>query len=131
MAFSDAAFMAGLEDGASVQTTDTEFPQIAAAIHQAGFSTREYVVCFLTLLQTQNAVHFKNQDKSKQYPPYVNPINTKLLEDHWGEVTKILTLRGLVISTSLRKPRGLVFNPTLDCFLCCFDQSWHAKHRTL
>jgi hypothetical protein len=79
-----------LSIGASVQTTDKEFPQVAAAIHKAGFSTREYVVCFLTLLQAQNAVYFKKQGKSKEYPPYVNPINTKLLEDHWDEVVRIM-----------------------------------------
>jgi hypothetical protein len=75
---------------ASTQVTDKEFPQIATAIHKAGFSTRDYVVCYLTLVQTQHAVYFKRDGKSKEYPPYVNPANIKLLEDHWNEVVRIM-----------------------------------------
>jgi hypothetical protein len=85
-AWNDHGIGALLSIGASVQTTEKEFPQIAAAIHKSGFSTREYVVCFLTFLQTQNAVYFNRNGKSKVYPPYVNPANIKLLNDHWDEM---------------------------------------------
>jgi hypothetical protein len=89
-AWNDHGIGALLTIGASVQTTDKEFPQIAAAIHRAGFSTREYVVCILTLLQAQNAVRFKKEGKSKEYPAYVNSANIKLLNDHWDEVIRLM-----------------------------------------
>jgi hypothetical protein len=75
---------------ADVRITEKEFPQIAAAIHKAGFSTREYVVCFLTLSQAQQAVSFKKEGKTKEYPPYVNPANIKLLEEHREEIIRIM-----------------------------------------
>jgi len=72
------------------QVVDKEFPQVAAAIHKTGLSTRDYVLCFLTFLQVEHAVYFKKEGKRKEYPPYVNPENIKLLEDDWDEVVRIM-----------------------------------------
>ena len=75
---------------ANVAVTEKEFPQIVAAIHKAGFSTHEYVVCFLTWEQSFSAVISKMTGKRKEYPLYINPTNSALLEQHLDEVREIM-----------------------------------------
>lgn len=78
---------------AGVAVTEKEFPQIAEAIHKAGFSTREYVVCYLTEQKTLSAVVLKMTGKQKEYPPYVNPANATLIEQHFDEIRNIMNQR--------------------------------------
>lgn len=73
----------------AVQITEKEFPQIAAAIHKAGLSTREYVVVLVTLEQVQGARYAK-KSQNTPYPPYVNPANIAFMEQHEDEVRKIM-----------------------------------------
>ena len=78
---------------AGVTVTEKEFPQIAEAIHTAGFSMREYVVCYLTEQKTISAVVSKMTGKQKEYPTYINPANAALIEQHFDEVRKIMNSR--------------------------------------
>jgi hypothetical protein len=78
---------------AGVAVTEKEFPAIAGAIHEAGFSTREYVVCFLTEQKTISAVVSKMTGKQKEYPPYVDTANAALIEQQFDEVKKIMNPR--------------------------------------
>ena len=78
---------------AGVRITEKEFPEIAEAIRKTGFSTREYVVCYLTEQKTIGAVVSKMTGKQKEYPPYVNPANAALIEQHFDEIRKIMNPR--------------------------------------
>ena len=71
----------------------SKYPEAVAAIRSNGMSPREYVVCFMTLVQTSMAVGLKKSGTFKEYPPKllaeINKSNLDFTEQHWDEIQKI------------------------------------------
>jgi len=70
-----------------------KYPEAVAAVRSNGLSPREYVVCFMTLIQTTIAVGMKKSGTFKDYPPkllaQVNRANLDFTEQHWDEIQQI------------------------------------------
>lgn len=79
-AWNDQGIRAQTSIAAGVAVIEREFPAITGTIHEAGFSTLEYVVCYLTEQKTIGAVVSKMTGKQKEYSPYVNRTNAALIE---------------------------------------------------
>jgi hypothetical protein len=66
------------------QTIDSKYPQVAAAIHQNGLQTREFIVITGAMLNDVGWVGMKKQGMVKEYPPgMITPQNAALIEANW------------------------------------------------
>jgi hypothetical protein len=74
---------------AAVKTTE-KYPEVTAAIKNAGLSTRDFVVMSGTLMGAEMAVGMKKQGQIKAYPPSVSPENIVFVEQNWDKLNAMM-----------------------------------------
>ena len=70
-----------------------KYPDAVSVIRKNGFTPREYIAGFMTLMQASMAVGFKKSGTYKDYPPrmlqLVSKPNLDFVEQHWDEIQKL------------------------------------------
>jgi hypothetical protein len=69
---------------------DTNFPQVAAAIHAQGLTTREFIIVSIAFINDVSFVGMKKSGMIKDYPPNsVTPENAAFVEANFDKLQQM------------------------------------------